>query len=422
MSEISFPVLLIFKLLIVKCKWTLNSFSKSNNSSSSVVFIGFLNSIHFERYVIDVAKNVPKRFFILGGSNYTIPTKRLLNKINEPKSNITFIPRWRFFVDYFVQNYGTYLLVRVVRKLLQRFMDKDLHLRGEIKYTYDLITQLRPKIVHFFEMQHAGYLLDDSGILIKKDFLLYYTNYGSDIKWFINFDAHKVKMRHILSIVDVVFCESSNDQNLVRQLGYNNVFAQIRLNSVINREYVESFQIEKDHTKRKIIAIKSYNEFMGRANIVLSSLFNIRNDIQDYELVFYSCSNDFAIQIDDLLHLTNLRYKIFINTQISNRDLLNIFCKSILSLSTSISDGVGTSNIESALCGAYVITSNNSSIHEYLENDCFTSNIDWYDVAAFSNEILRVLKSPSVLSSKSIKNREKIKRILFTHNRNYELY
>jgi hypothetical protein len=399
-------------LFIQKLKWVIAERLNRIEKGKTIIFIGMLDSIHFERYIKSVSFSNQLEIYILPSSNYTIPTPFVLSLICDPKSGVKYIPRWRFFIDYLSLNHRSKFYVRILCKVFQNLLDYDLKSTSQFEFTFKFVNVLKPKIIHIFEMQNAGYLLLNSKIIENKNFKLFYTNYGSDLRWFKNFRIHLEKIAEVIKNIDLAFCESEQDRTLMIDLGYLNSFAPITLNSTISINYLDSFNFEKNYAKRKVIVVKGYNDFMGKADIIIESLFLIRHYLENYKIIFYSCSRLTHSKINDTLKLAGLDVESFSHGQLTNQELLDIFSRAVISLSSSKSDGVGTSNIESAYLGAYVITSNNSSIHEYLEKDCHCSNLDWFDVKSFADEILVALQKSNNLSELASKNRSKIRQII----------
>jgi glycosyltransferase involved in cell wall biosynthesis len=239
------------------------------------------------------------------------------------------------------------LLTNFIRsRLLRRVIENE---------TFDLI--------HVMELQHAGYLLVDTGLTpnLPKVFV---TNWGSDIYWFQQFPKHKQKIVELLDIASAYSAECHRDIEIVRNLGYSGVVMPV----IPNSGGVDVNGLPKDSSppsQRKKIIIKGYTGFVGRALTALRALEQVADCLDGYEVLIYSASLRVRLRamVLRLKHRVTIR---IIKKRTPHAVMLRHFSESRIYIGISLSDGISTSLLEAMATGCYPIQTGTSCASEWL--------------------------------------------------------
>jgi len=231
-----------------------------------------------------------------------------------------------------------------------------------------LIQHLQPDIIHAMEIQAAGYLT-----LNAKKYLTHFpswimTIWGSDIYWFGRFTAHQDKIRQVLSQCDYFFCECRRDKQLARALGFNKTVLPMLpatggfdLISLVNQRHAIP------PSKRKVIALKGYQHWVGRALVALQALEQCLDELQGYQIIIYSATPNVIKAAHLFTHKTGIDTKIIPNNS-PHADILAVHETARISIALSLSDGVSNAMLEAMVMGSFPIQTCTSCADEWLEH------------------------------------------------------
>ena len=332
-----------------------------------ILLVGMVNSIHFARFVEkNCISSKEKTFVIINSTPFSVPHPTIENALRDNK--IYYFYHKRYLIDISVLRANT-KISRIINKVFGKKLEKS-YLGGFEKRNFEnfLDRGLNIKIIHLFEMQHAGYLFLEFANKFNKELKVYYTNYGSDIAYFNQFPKHRSKIEDLISFVDLYFAECNRDIKIAKNLGYNGEFAPINMNSEINLELHLSKSDDYVKTsQRKIISIKSYDSFVGRSNLILDAILECSEILKDFKIVFFSSSYYFnnVIAAPQLMD-HEIEFEIFNHGTLTEVDMIKLFKQSRLIISNSKCDGVSTSIIEAVIQGAFPITSNTGCAEDWI--------------------------------------------------------
>ena len=332
-----------------------------------ILLVGMVNSIHFARFIEkNCISNNERTFVIINSTPFTIPHPTIENAIRKNKVYYFYHKRYLFDISLLQ---GNTKISGIINKIFGKKLEKSF-LSGFEKRNFEnfLNRDFNIKIIHLFEMQHAGYLFLEFSHKFNKETRVYYTNYGSDIAYFNQFPKHKSKIEELISFVNLYFAECNRDINIAKDLGYKGEFAPINMNSEINLKLHLGKSDKRIKTsKRKIISIKSYDSFVGRSNLILDAILESTDVLKDFKLVFFSSSYYFnKIIAGPQLEDHEIEFEIFNHGTLSEVDMINIFEQSRVVISNSKCDGVSTSIIEAVIHGAFPITSNTGCAGDWI--------------------------------------------------------
>jgi glycosyltransferase involved in cell wall biosynthesis len=254
-----------------------------------------------------------------------------------------------------------------------RWIIKYLNLQYRRDRLIQLIEEIKPDIIHSLEFQNGGYLVLDA----KREFLKRHinqekfppwiaTNWGSDLYYFSRFSEHKEKIKEILEQCDYYSCECGRDIDLAKKLGFQGKYLPVIPNAGgFDIEKLITLRESKKTSHRRIILLKGYHGWAGRALVGLDAIEQCASDLKNYEVLLYSChSREVMKKVQDIQEKTGI--SISIVPQVSHDELMKIFEESRVYLGLSISDAISTSLLESMITGAFPIQSNTSCADEWI--------------------------------------------------------
>jgi hypothetical protein len=231
-----------------------------------------------------------------------------------------------------------------------------------------LIRRLRPALIHSMEFQHAGYLVLKTKEIYGENFPAWLaTNWGSDIFFFRRFPDHAAQIRRLLEAVDFYSCECTRDVGLAQQLGYAGPVLPILPNSGgFDIDHVRRLRSPQPPSRRKVIMIKGYHHFAGRAMTSIRVLERLASRLQDFEIILYSVS------AEPRAAALNLAARNVLNIRVidwaTHDEILTHFGRARLYMGISISDAISTSVLESMAMGAFPIQTDTSCCDEWFED------------------------------------------------------
>jgi glycosyltransferase involved in cell wall biosynthesis len=224
----------------------------------------------------------------------------------------------------------------------------------------------QPDFVHALELQHGGYIttraLEDS--TIKTLFIA--TNYGSDIYWFQQFPKHLDKIKKLLARADRYSAECNRDVDLAKKYGFTGEAMPVFPNAggfteeQLNRPLTPT-------SDRKVIAIKGYEGWVGRASVAVEALYSLTSELADYKIVFYSCNAKTIRLVKKLKRKTGLNIEWHGKSELAHTQMLDLFASARIYVGISLSDGISTSLLESMAMGAFPIQTRTACIDEWFE-------------------------------------------------------
>jgi glycosyltransferase involved in cell wall biosynthesis len=229
-----------------------------------------------------------------------------------------------------------------------------------------VIRRIQPDLIHSMEFQHAGYLVLKAKELYGEGFPTWLaTNWGSDIYYFRGFADHASQIRRLLSQIDVYSCECARDIEQARQLGYSGPTMPILPNSGgFDLAHLSRLRSSIPTSKRKLLMIKGYHHFAGRAMTAMKILETFSDRLKEHQIVLYSVSSEPRQRALELIKERKMNIKVI--DWAPHDEILFHFGRARLYLGVSISDGISTSVLESMAMGAFPIQTNTSCCDEWF--------------------------------------------------------
>jgi glycosyltransferase involved in cell wall biosynthesis len=233
-----------------------------------------------------------------------------------------------------------------------------------------LIRDIQPDLIHSMEFQHAAYLVLAARDRISDGFPRWLaTNWGSDIFYFGRLPHHARQIRRVCEAIDFYSCECHRDIALGRAFGYKGPNLPVLPNSGgMEIDRVLRLCDASPPSKRKLIMVKGYDHFAGRAMMSLDLLERFANRLKDYTIIFFSVGVKPRARARELATAGILNIKIIDSA--THDDILRFFGRARMYLGISISDAISTSVLEAMTMGAFPIQTDTSCCTEwFIDNE-----------------------------------------------------
>jgi len=173
----------------------------------------------------------------------------------------------------------------------------------------------------------------------------------------------------------------------------------------IDIDFIESLiKTSAITSKRKMILIKGYQGWSGRALFILAAMRKVQHLLQGYEIKIFSNPHGDDVKISSELLKAMYDLNIEILPKLSHNEMLLYFSKSRLYIGSSISDGISTSFLESLATGCFPMQSNTSTADEWAVNGVNALFFDPEDPNEIANHITRVLENDTLVDTASLIN------------------
>lgn len=154
------------------------------------------------------------------------------------------------------------------------------------------IKAIKPDIIHSMETQGGGFLVAK----VKCEYpnssfpAWWHTNWGSDIFLFGRLPHQKPLIRRVMENCDYYSCECQRDIGLAQQFGFKGkAFEPYPNTGGFKPQLMDEYRKEAGLTStRKVIMVKGYQGWAGRALVAIRALERCADIIGNYNVVIYS--------------------------------------------------------------------------------------------------------------------------------------
>lgn len=229
-----------------------------------------------------------------------------------------------------------------------------------------MIRRIKPDIVHSMEFQGAGYLCLEVKQRMGAAFPTWIaTNYGSDVLLFGRLAEHRDRVKAILEQADFYSAECQRDMELARAMGLKARPLPVIPNSGgLDLDMAQALRQPGPTSARKVIAIKGYQHFAGRALTALAAVRLAAEHLRGYQIRLFSASPDVAIAAELMAQDTGL--DIACLPRASHADMLRLHGSARVSMGINIADGLSTSFVEALAMGSFPIQTNTAAADELI--------------------------------------------------------
>lgn len=325
-----------------------------------ILFVGMPESIHTARWLSQIDNE--------GWDIYLFPA--IKTGLHPDIKNINILSP--YFQYSYRRGQGIHLIKWVA---FLYFLDKHITRLLHHRFTYFsdrslawVIKILKPDIIQSLEIQHAGYLTLESRAYLKDHFPTWIvTNWGSDIFLFRRFPEHEEKIKTILAKCDYYSAECQRDIDLALSMGFHGKVLPVLPNAGgFDLKHVTPLRQAGCVSDRRIILLKGYQHWAGRALVGLRALARCANILQGYQVAIYAANSD--MQIAARLFSQDTHIPVEIIPQCSHEEMLRWYGKARIYIGLSISDAISTSLLEAIVMGAFPIQSDTSCANEWIRH------------------------------------------------------
>ena len=266
------------------------------------------------------------------------------------------------------------------------------------------IRLVKPDIVHSLEFQCAGYLVTEAKKRLGSRMPPWIaTIWGSDIYLFGRLRSHTARIKELLQACDYYSCECERDVILARQFGFSGRVLPVLPNAGgLDVPEEVALQARERASTRKLIAIKGYQHWAGRALTALRAVELCADALRDYRIVVFSANADVEIAVELLAQSTGLAVEVVPPS--SHEDMLALFARSRVFVGLSISDGISTSMVEAMALGAFPIQSCTSCADEWLTDGVTGIIVPTEDAKAVADAIRVAASNDKLVDEAQITN------------------
>ena len=229
-----------------------------------------------------------------------------------------------------------------------------------------VIKDLKPDLVHSLEFQHCGYcVLAASEVLGNEMPTWAASNWGSDIYFYQQFLEDRELISRVLQKINFYFSECQRDIDLA--LTFNPNLAPsflVPASGGFNLEALLLSRSLKKPSERRLIMVKGYESFAGRALVALAALKQCAKDLEGFQVLVYSASPEVRQEISRMKKLDGIDIEVL--EKVLPDQMMKLFCQARVYLGVSVSDGISISMLEAMACGTFPIQTNTSCCQEWI--------------------------------------------------------
>ena len=251
--------------------------------------------------------------------------------------------------------------------LLLAVLDKLIDNRARGLLLRRVIRAFKPDILHAVETQGAGYITSVALKKISSKPFFILTLWGSDLFWFRRFKRHELKLQELMPQVDRLAMECQRDVAIANQLGFKGEqYPPFPVTGGYDVEAFSKIVSTIPTSKRKVILVKGHTRFVGRAELALKALEDVRDLLDGYKIVVYSGDPKARQIARKLATRHSLDVTLYKRGSLAHDEVINLFSQARIYLGISLSDGLPNSLQEAMVLGAFPIQTNTSCADEWI--------------------------------------------------------
>ena len=263
----------------------------------SILLVAMLSSVHTTRWV--------KQLMGQDWKIYLFPSTDA-EKLHSNLSGVVIVRSNYRKVRDALSTLGLGFLARLVRYFERKFSP------DQAKQLRNVIVSLQPDLIHSLEIQAAGYLTLEAKNKFHGKFPPWIvTNWGSDIFLFGKLQRHKEKIHDVLASCDYYSCECERDVKLALEFGFSKTVLPVFPNTGgFELRQLEKLRHEILPSSRKVIMLKGYQHWAGRALTGLRALERCEDVLGGYTIVIFSAPPEVEMAAELLTYKTGIATRI----------------------------------------------------------------------------------------------------------------
>ncbi|HEX4923709.1 MAG TPA: glycosyltransferase [Bdellovibrionales bacterium] len=270
------------------------------------------------------------------------------------------------------------------------------------------IDELKPDIIHSFNLQETGYLVRDALELSRWRGPWIVTSQGNDVNLFGRLSAHKSKIRSVLERADYYWGECERDGPQARAFGFRgDILPLIPSCGGFDVALCSRYRERERPSRRKWILLKGYDNYSGRALAGLKAIELCRNELEGFTIGVYSSYPSVKAALQRLREKTGLRIKPLGRASFQRQMIRHAGAR--VSISLAISDGVCVSALEAMAMGSFPIQSDSSCLAEWITSGRSGALVPAEDPRAIARALRQALRDDRMVEAAAKINFETIK-------------
>ncbi|MBA2341202.1 MAG: glycosyltransferase family 4 protein [Pyrinomonadaceae bacterium] len=231
-----------------------------------------------------------------------------------------------------------------------------------------LIRRLQPDIIHSLEITTPGYLVAQAKTYLDHQLPPWLvSNWGSDIYLFSRLSWGLERIKAVMPACDYYICECQRDVELGRAFGFKGEILGVWPGAGgFDIQSAHQFRQPGPTSSRRLIALKGYQGYAGRALVGLRAIELCADSLRDYHIAVYSAEWEVGMAAELVAHSTGLAIKVIPSS--AHEEILRLHGRARISIGLSIGDAASTSLLEAMLMGSFPIQSNTSCADEWLQD------------------------------------------------------
>jgi glycosyltransferase involved in cell wall biosynthesis len=275
-----------------------------------------------------------------------------------------------------------------------------------------LIQTLKPDLIHSLEFQHCSYNVLAAKAIVGENFTPWLaTNWGSDIYYYRQFESHRIQISRLLKNINYYSCECERDIGLARELGFSGTAMPVIPNTggfdIASVKQLRSIHLTSN---RKIIMVKGYQHFAGRASTALDAIESCADDLRNFKIIVFSASPEIHGRVDELRTFYGL--DIILLHYVTHDYMLRMYSRARVYLGVSISDAISTSLLEAMAMGAFPIQTNTSCCNEWIKDGESGFEIPADDVQKIASCLREAINNDTLVNNAAEINWETVQKRL----------
>jgi len=231
-----------------------------------------------------------------------------------------------------------------------------------------IIRWLKPDIIHSLGIQTGGYLTLEAKVLLKHRFPTWMVaNWGSDLYLFGRLAEHTERITAVLAACDYFNTECCRDVDLARAFGFRGeALPGPSVTGGLDVERARQLRQPGPTSARRLITLKGYQHFAGRALVGLRAIELCADALTGYQIAVYLASLEVRIAAELLSQTIGLQIECIPHS--SHEEMLRLHGRARISIGLSISDGFSVSLMEAMTMGSFPIQSHSGCEEEWLRD------------------------------------------------------
>jgi len=135
----------------------------------------------------------------------------------------------------------------------------------------------------------------------------------------------------------------------------------------VDTKFAENLRGKINTSSRKLIMVKGYQSFAGRALMALDVIAECTASLEGYQVIVYSATPEVQERIIKMNKNLNIPIEILPYTQ-DHSEMLELFSQARIYFGVSVSDGISTSLLEAMAMGAFPIQTGTACCDEWIQD------------------------------------------------------